>query len=191
MKKLLFILLIPFYGISQEVVKRIDLYQKPEKDILSQFVIEHTGVDAKKANSAVRKWASSAFANTKEVTVSEGDDFIVYKPIIQFFYSGTMNVSTEAKFTAHTKFEFKDDKTRVTITDLPSLYISTSGSASYIMWPHYTGKTKWPTEYKNKGGGKAFYRRFNDAINERDAWVKTIKSINFSADSDSSSDDDW
>tara|TARA_X000000950_G_C13654740_1_gene553257 strand:+ start:207 stop:782 length:576 start_codon:yes stop_codon:yes gene_type:complete len=191
MKKILFLLLIPFYGISQEVVKRSDLYQIPDKDILGQFVIEHSGIDAKTAYSSVRKWASSAFVNTKEVTVSEGDDFIVYKPILKFFYSGAMNISTEAKFTAHTKFEFKDGRTRVTITDLPSLYISGASSASYIMWPHYTGKTKWPLEYKNKGSYKSYFRRFTDAIAERDKWINTIKSINFSGDSDSSSDDDW
>ena len=160
MKKLLFLLLIPFYGISQEVVKRSDLYQIPDKDILGQFVIEHSGIDAKTAYSSVRKWASSAFVNTKEVTVSEGDDFIVYKPILKFFYSGAMNMSTEAKFTAHTKFEFKDGRTRVTITDLPSLYISSAGSASSIMW---SNDERW-LEVKNKGSYKSFYRRFTKAI---------------------------
>ena len=187
MKRLLFLLLLPFFGISQEVVKRSDLYQIPDKNILAQFVIEHNGIDAKTAYSSVRKWASSAFVNTKEVTVSEGDDFIVYKPILSFFYSGPMNASIEAKMTAHTKFEFKDGRSRVTITELPTFYITSAGSVNKIIW---TNDSRWP-EVKNKGGYKSIYRCFTKAIIERDKWINTIKSINFSADSDSSSDDDW
>ena len=68
MKKLLFLLLIPVYGISQQVVKRSDLYQIPEKEILSQFVINHTGIDTKTAYSSLRKWTSTKFANDKDAS---------------------------------------------------------------------------------------------------------------------------
>ena len=180
--------MFPFYGIAQDLVKRSDLYQIAEKDILSQFVIEHSGIDAKKACDAVKKWASSSIINYKENTVLEGDDFIEYKSIINFVYKGFMNISNEAKFTAHTKFEFKNNRTRVTITELPSLYISTSGYDSYIVWPHYrrqaeylSGKGNWHTEYWDKGTDKSYYRRFKEAIEERDAWIKNIKSIDFSS----------
>ena len=192
MKKLLFLLLIPFYGISQEVVKRNELYQIPEKEILSQFVIEHKGLDAKSAYSAVRNWAASAFVNTKEVTVSERDNFIVYKPLLKFSYKGLMGVITEGKITAHTKFEFKDDRSRVTITELPSTYISQYGSNSFILWPStYNGKDM-PNEYPNKGGSsnKFQFRKYTAAIVEKNSWVKSVKNIDFNK-SDNSGDDDW
>ena len=70
--------MFPFYGIAQDLVKRSDLYQIAEKDILSQFVIKHNGINAKKAYGAVKKWASSSIINYKENTVLEGDDFIEY-----------------------------------------------------------------------------------------------------------------
>ena len=195
MKKVLLLMMIPFYGITQDLVNRSDLYQIAEKDILSQFVIEHNGIDAKKALSAVKKWASTSIINYKENTVLEGNDFIEYKSVINFVYKGLMKVSTKAKITAHTKFEFKNNRTRVTITELPSLYISTSGYDSYIVWPHYkrkveylSGKGNWRLKYWDKGFDKSNYRRFKEAIKKRDALIKNIISIDFLS---YSSGDDW
>lgn len=191
MKKLLFLLLIPVYGISQQVVKRSDLYQIPEKEILSQFVINHTGVDTKTAYSSLRRWTSTKFANDKDAVITKGDGLIICVSKINFLYSGFLNSSKEGKFTLETKFEFKDGRTRVTITELPSAYVTKSGSDSHIVWPNYTANKKWPTEYKNKFGSKTNYRRFTNALVERDLWVSAIKAIDFSMPSGSLDDDDW
>ena len=191
MKKLLFLLLIPIYGLSQQVVKRSDLYQIPEKEILSQFVINHTGIDTKIAYSSLRKWTSTKFANDKDAVITKGDGFITCVSKINFLYSGFLNSSKEGKFTLETKFEFKDGRTRVTITELPSAYVTKSGSDSHIVWPNYTANKKWPTEYKNKFGSKTNYRRFTSALVERDLWVSAIKAIDFSMPSGSLDDDDW
>ena len=192
MKKLIcFLLLIPFYGISQEVVKKSDLYQVPEKAILSQFVITHTGIDAQTAYASLRKWTSTKFANDKDADITKEDGLITCVSKINFLYSGFLNSSKEGKFTLQTKFECKDGRTRVTITELPSAYVSRTGSDSHIVWPNYTANKKWPTEYKNKFGSKTNYRRFTSALVEKDLWVSAIKAIDFSMPSGSLDDDDW
>ena len=178
---------------GQEIVTRDSLYY--EDDILAQFMLKHDGVDAKSAFAIVKNWASSAFINTKEVTVSEGDGFIVYKPILNFNFNAGKGVIVEAKITAHTKFQFKDGRSRVTITEMPSNYATSAGVNSYIIWPTSYSGMDLPSEYVNKDESKKgqikymAFRKYKAAIQEKNQWVEQIKSINFSKNSNP--DDDW
>jgi hypothetical protein len=165
--------------IGQEVVNRNDLYEDPTSHILSQFVIEVEGKTSDQLKNSVELWAASIFNNTEAVTVAEGENYIVYKPLSTFTYDAGMGVYTEAKMYMHTKFEFKDSKIRVTITEHEAIYTSQYGTFSRITWPSHVGKREVPSEIKNKGMWKANYRYYVKAIEEKNNWIDEINSINF------------
>ena len=171
-------------GFGQEVVKRSEFYQDPSIDLLAQFVIDVEGKSVSELKSSVELWAASAFVNTKEVTVAEGDNYIVYKPLLTYTYDSGLGVYQNQKITAHTKFEFKESKVRVTIIEHESLYIG-KYTVKRTSWP--TGGM-WKDEYPNKGVWKANYRMMVGAIEEKNDWVNQIKNINFSSPEESS---DW
>lgn len=191
MKKLLLVLglaAISVIGIGQEVVKRSDLYQDPSTYLLSQFVIEVEGKTASELKNSVELWAASIFNNTEAVTVAKGENYVVYKPLTTFTYNAGMGVGVEGKMYMHTKFEFKDSKVRVTITEHEAVYTSQYGTTSRVTWPPYVGKREIPTEIKNKGGWKATYRYYAFATQKKNDWVSEIKNINFTTPASSS---DW
>ena len=174
-------------GISQEVVKRSELYQDPTTNLLSQFVIDVEGKTSSELKTIVELWASSVFNNTDEVTVANGENYVVYKPLTTISYNAGMGAIAEGKMYMHTKFEFKDSKVRVTITEHESVYTSQYGTTSRITWPSHVGNREIPSEIKNKGMWKATYRYYSKAVGERDKWDNEIKNINFN----SSPTSDW
>lgn len=174
-------------GFGQEVVKRSELYQDPTDNLLSQFVIDVEGKTSSELKSSVELWASSIFNNTDAVTVANGENYVVYKPLTTISYNAGMGAIAEGKMYMHTKFEFKDSKIRVTIVEHESVYTSQYGTTSRITWPSKMGSREIPDEIKNKGMWKATYRYYVKAISKKDEWVNNIKNINFT----SSYTSDW
>jgi len=172
-------------GIGQEVVKRSDLYQDPSTYLLSQFVIEVEGKTASELKNNVELWASSAFVNTNEVIVAEGDNYIVYKPLLIFYHNaGGLLGQFKNKFTIHTKFEFKENRVRVTLIDMESTYVTPGHpTVSRRIW-----ESNWGEEIKNKGMWKPSFRQMKAAIDKRNNWIRTIEGINFNNPTESS---DW
>lgn len=165
--------------IGQEVVNRNDLYEDPTTHLLSQFVIDVEGKTSNELKNSVELWAASIFNNTEAVTVANGENYVAYKPLSTFTYDAGMGVYTEAKMYMHTKFEFKDSKIRVTVTEHDAMYVTQYGTVSRITWPSYVGKREVPSEVKNKGMWKPTYRYYTMAIEEKNDWITEIKGINF------------
>ena len=164
-------------GFSQESVNRTELYEDVSSYLLSQFVmVVDSNLSVSDLKNSVELWASSIFNNMDAVKIAEGDNYIVFKPLLTHNYDGGMGIIVEGKITAHTKFEFKQGKIRVTITEQPSRYVSNTGVSNICTWE---SGGAWKDTYYNKGMWKPAYRQMKSAIQERNEWVDEIKSINF------------
>jgi hypothetical protein len=167
-------------GWGQETIKRSDLYQDPTTYLLSQFIIEVEGKTTSELKNSVELWSTDMFNNPDHVTIAEGENYIVYKPLLTYYYDIGLGMSSESKITTNIKFEFKDGSIRVTISELESTYITQQGVFDMVTWPLYIGRQEVPSEIQNKGMQKANYRRYVTAIQERDKIINSIKNINFS-----------
>ena len=166
---------------TQETLNRSDLYQDPSTYLLSQFILNVDGKTVSELKNSVELWSTDVFNNPDHITTAEGDNYIVYKPTLTFFYDIGLGQTSESKITVNLKFEFKDGSIRVTISEIESLYITQQGSVSMVTWPMYVGKQEVPSTIQNKGMWKTNYRRYFMAIQERDKLVSSIKSIDFNS----------
>ena len=157
MKKIIFAL-IAMFSINvqaQDVITLNDIYQSPQEKILSQFVVEYPNKTASEIKTMVEQWSLKMFVNPNAVTVANTTESIVFKPILTGSYSAGMGVVMEVKVTCNTQIEFKDGKMRVTITEVPSTYVSSYGVSNRTMADMFTNGI---TEYKSKGMYAPNYR---------------------------------
>ena len=174
---------------AQEVVKLSEVYQDPSQNLITQFVVDYEGASASEIKSSVEQWAASAFVDVRAVEMANGENYIVYKPLLTYTYSAQMMIPVEGKITAETKLEFKDGKMRVTITEVDSRYITDYGPV------YSTTKDQFKTlkgnvdEIVNKGMYKQTYRRINAAILTNAEWAARINSIEVT--SYTSTNDNW
>ena len=192
MKKLILTLAAVALGFTmnaQEIVKLSEVYQDPSQNLITQFVVDYEGASASEIKSSVEQWAASAFVDVRAVEMANGENYIVYKPLLTYTYSAQMMIPVEGKITAETRLEFKDSKMRVTITEVDSRYITDYGSV------YSTTKDQFKTlkgnvdEIANKGMYKQTYRRINAAILTNAEWAARINSIEVT--SYTSTNDNW
>ena len=162
---------------AQDVVKKTDVYENPDQNLIAQFVVDYEGFSAADIKAAVEQWAATTFNDVRAVEIANGESYIVYKPLLTYMYPAAMAIPVEGKITAETKLEFKDGKMRVTITEVDSRYVTDYGIV------YSTTKDQFKTlqgdvdEIPNKGLVKVNYRRINAAIEMNNSWILTLKSI--------------
>ena len=176
MKKIL-LSLISFVTLSaqaQDTVTINDIYQIPQENVLSQFVVEYPNMTAGDIKSMVEKWSTQTFANPNVVTLANTSESIVFEPILVGSYSAGMGVIMEMKVTCNTLIEFKDGKMRVTIVERPSTYVSSGGVVRKMMNDYFTMGI---TQYKSKGIYAPHYRMLMEGKRLVDVYVVQIKGI--------------
>lgn len=191
MKKLILSITIGLLSIfnanAQDVVNLTDVYQDPSTQTIAQFVVDYEGVSAKEIKSSVEQWAASTFVDVREVEMANGEDYIVYKPLLTYNY-WAMGMPIEGRVTPETKFQFKDGKMRVTIIEVDSRYVGDYGVSYSSTSDQFTTLRGKVDQIKAKGLQKQQYNRITAAIGESESWIETIKSIEIKSYEDSNND---
>jgi len=171
--------------IAQESVKLTDMYEDYNNYVLRQFVIEYDSVSVSDLKSSVELWAARVMNNAEHVKIAEGEAFVTYKPLLTGNFDGGFGTTIEHKIEVKTLFEFKDGKMRVTLTELPATYVTTSGVMNQRTdFVFYNMKYELQGEVVNKGMYKSTYRRAVKALELIENYVYNIKSIEITTQSD-------
>lgn len=103
---------------SSQQFSKAEFYRDVSARLIDQFVVEYANTSKQDIQNSVALWCGEHFSNPKTSEKAEGDGFIIMKASIPFNYrGGILNLSGQIR--CETKFEFRDGRMRVTITDLP------------------------------------------------------------------------
>lgn len=100
---------------ERDTVFLIQIYQDPEKYLVSQRVLEFDSIDKTELMSRFENWAGQNFRNYDKVRTSKTDNQITLNYITSSFI-------TVLDFYLNMVVEFKDDKIRVQIFDDGNVY---------------------------------------------------------------------
>ena len=130
MKKLLVLsmVLVSFisYGQDVEVVPDLKPYEDASSKLFISKVIEMPGKTQKELSTQFKNWASTAFVNLREITVSETDNQIVLNYITKTpTYMRVLGMKQPLMYSWYVRVvaQFKDGKTKISFFDDGNVFI--------------------------------------------------------------------
>jgi hypothetical protein len=171
---------------SSQVFRKSQFYKDIGTRQIDQFIVEYPESFASEIQKAVSLWCAEHFMNPKVAEKAEGDGFIIMKASLPFtFKGGVMTMSGQIK--CETKFEFREGRMRVTITDLPH---SKTMSGSVVMtdfswWDGMEDVYDFQSPYWLGKRKRRYERDFlPNLMNTRDLYIIAIHNIPLITDSE-------
>ena len=118
---------------SSQQFRKSEFYRDASIRLIDQFVVEYANTSKQEIQNSVALWCGENFSDPKTAEKAEGDGFIIMKASLPFTYRGGI-ITASGQIRCETKFEFRDGRMRVTITDLPHMVMYGSVEIGQYSW---------------------------------------------------------
>jgi hypothetical protein len=187
MKKLVLALVVSVmslsvFGQSKKTIQQYHIdsvYVDKSNNLLKQSIVEYPGMSSEQIKEGVSQWVGLNFRSAEGVIKSNTQYSLTMTPLLSYSVKVLgMPYSYDVKLQVH--FEFKDEKMRITYTELPADYYSTTTKTmtTRTMKDNFLKLDGTHRDViQNKGMYKSYYKNLDGAITRVNEFIKKVDNI--------------